>query len=77
MCKKPYRCPVCGGKGVVENGFYTTAQENGWTTTSSIPETCKSCGGTGIIWADNCVGGCQVEEEKVNINEEISAFIID
>ena len=45
----PYCCPVCGGKGVVPTGFY-----EGWSGGSSsdffMPETCRSCNGTGVIW---------------------------
>ena len=40
-------CPVCGGKGLVPNGFY-----NAINTSASIqttPETCRSCGGHGYI----------------------------
>ncbi len=46
----PYVCPVCGGNGLVPNGFYlqTTGQ---WTTSSTAPETCRSCNGQGYILA--------------------------
>ena len=45
----PHRCPVCNGNGLVPNGFYM--QTSGHLSTSSItPETCRSCGGTGIVW---------------------------
>jgi hypothetical protein len=45
----PYKCPVCGGNGLVPNGFYS--QTGGkWWSTSTTPETCKSCSGTGIVW---------------------------
>ena len=45
-------CPVCGGKGLVRNGFYDVGSTNpGETckTTSATPETCRSCGGKGYI----------------------------
>ena len=46
--KQPYKCPVCGGSGLVPNGYYN--QTSGvWSTTSTTPETCKSCNGTGIV----------------------------
>ena len=42
------RCPVCGGNGLVANGFYN--QTSGYWLTSSIsPETCRTCNGTGVI----------------------------
>jgi DnaJ-class molecular chaperone len=44
------RCPVCGGNGIVPNGFYTQLSgPYGWTTTSSMPETCKGCNGSGWV----------------------------
>ncbi len=45
----PYRCPVCGGNGLVDNGFYmqTTGQR---MTANAVPEMCRSCQGTGIVW---------------------------
>ncbi len=42
------RCPICGGNGLVANGFYN--QTSGYWSTSSIsPETCRTCNGTGVI----------------------------
>lgn len=47
--KKPYICPVCLGNGLVPNGFYN--QTSGcWSTTSTTPEICRTCKGTGIVW---------------------------
>lgn len=42
-------CPVCGGKGLVPNGFYTAIGTPYYSTTSTSPETCRSCGGKGYI----------------------------
>lgn len=46
-------CPVCGGKGLVPNGFYDVDSSNlsnyRQKTTSASPETCRSCGGKGYI----------------------------
>jgi len=44
---RPFKCPVCGGRGKVGCNFYT----NGGCGTSSCDETCRSCGGTGIVWS--------------------------
>jgi hypothetical protein len=42
------KCPVCGGNGIVANGFY--GQTSGqWTTASTTPEKCRSCGGLGRV----------------------------
>ncbi|MCK9281538.1 MAG: hypothetical protein M0P71_13010 [Melioribacteraceae bacterium] len=46
---KPYTCPICGGNGLVPNGFYNQTSGQ-WGTTSTTPETCRSCNGTGIVW---------------------------
>ena len=42
-------CPVCGGKGLVPNGFYTAIGTPYYSTTSTSSETCRSCGGKGYI----------------------------
>lgn len=42
-------CPVCGGKGLVPNGFYIAVGTSYYSTTSTSPETCRSCGGKGYI----------------------------
>lgn len=47
--KQPFRCPVCGGNGLVPDGFYniTTGQ---WTApTYVLSINCRSCNGTGIV----------------------------
>jgi DnaJ-class molecular chaperone len=47
--REPYSCPVCGGKGAVQPGFYSLF---GWLgTTVAPPETCRSCDGSGVIWS--------------------------
>ena len=50
-------CPVCGGKGLVPNGFYiSVGASDYYTTNSTAPETCRSCGGKGYIieYSDSC-----------------------
>ena len=47
----PFGCPVCGGRGFGVSGFYSLIG-NTWVTTSTIPETCRSCQGTGVVWSD-------------------------
>lgn len=37
-------CPVCGGNGIVSNGFYNT-----WVTSTTAPEQCRSCNGKGYV----------------------------
>ena len=45
----PYCCPVCGGNGLVPNGFYRQTGGN-WVSSDSTPEQCKTCNGTGVVW---------------------------
>jgi len=42
--KKPFKCPVCEGKGEVYKGFYT----NNYTDSEVM---CRSCIGKGIVWS--------------------------
>jgi hypothetical protein len=44
---KPFKCPICAGKGKLPPGFYSW---NNTTSSSCCEETCKPCKGTGIIW---------------------------
>lgn len=48
--RRPFGCPVCGGRGHVSNGFYSSVGVNCWSSNSLAPETCRSCGGGGIVW---------------------------
>src|SRR5438876_39410 len=41
---KPYCCPVCHGRRTVPNCFYGQ-------TPGTAEQPCKSCTGTGIVWA--------------------------
>ena len=47
--KQPYVCPVCHGKGIVPNGFYNSTG-NVWVVSTTAPEKCRSCNGTGVVW---------------------------
>ena len=42
------KCPVCGGNGLVPNGFYLTATGH-WISSSTAPEPCRACAGQGFI----------------------------
>ena len=48
--RTPFKCPVCGGNGLVPNGFYDMFPQS---TTYITPETCRTCNGSGIIWGDD------------------------
>jgi len=43
-----YRCPVCGGRGLVPAGFYNIGVFGGGSTTATS-ETCRACGGSGLV----------------------------
>lgn len=62
--KKPFACPVCGGTQLVPHGFYDNI--NGgfpYSTTSTIPEKCRSCQ-NGIVWGDD-------DQEDLNFRFEL------
>jgi uncharacterized cupin superfamily protein len=49
--KVPFKCPICGGNGLVPHGFYN--QTGGqWSSTDTTPETCRSCNGSGIVYVE-------------------------
>ena len=56
---KPYKCPVCGGRGTILASFY-----------SNFPDTymgemnCKSCHGTGIVYGSEYTVGFKEEKKK-------------
>ena len=41
-------CPVCGGNGIVSNGFYNHTG-NTLVTSTTAPEQCRSCNGKGYV----------------------------
>jgi len=47
LMKIPYRCPICGGNGIVPGSFYSSVTGGG--TSGNISEKCRSCE-QGIIW---------------------------
>ena len=47
--KKPFKCPVCEGRGLVDSNFYLQSEYS--TSLGTIP--CRSCDGIGIVWSDS------------------------
>ena len=48
------KCPICDGKGIVSGGYFGNPgyiDENGYShwAAGNAAETCKVCGGTGLI----------------------------
>jgi DnaJ-class molecular chaperone len=62
--EEPHRCPVCGGNGLVPNGFYDQTSGQ-WPSCSTLPETCRSCNGTGVIFAALAVAGATKERDEL------------
>ena len=50
--KSVHCCPVCGGNGIVSNGFYNHTG-NTWVTSTTAPEQCRSCHGKGYVVVDD------------------------
>lgn len=44
----PHRCPICNGTGNVPGGFYYSTGD--FCVSNCATETCRTCGGTGVIW---------------------------
>ena len=60
---KPYKCPVCNGRGLVPFNFY----DNIYYGNATIPTpdvTCRSCSGKGII-SGECEK-CKLERERTD-----------
>lgn len=45
--RAPHRCPVCIGRGTVDEDFYTRIGRGGGAGGFT---TCRSCDGSGVIW---------------------------
>ena len=47
-----YKCPVCGGKGLVTSDFYEYKDPYGFSNSAmpTLTKTCRSCGGRGIVF---------------------------
>jgi len=43
------KCPVCDGTGLVSKPPWIAGDVNEWVDSSSVPYTCKTCLGSGII----------------------------
>jgi len=46
----PHVCPVCSGRGFVPQSFYL-GNGPGSSSTGTGTETCRTCNGTGVVWA--------------------------
>lgn len=48
--RTPHRCPVCEGHGNVAGGFFNVAAGVREWSSTTVAESCRPCGGTGIIY---------------------------
>ena len=55
-------CPVCGGNGLVQKGFYNQVSGS-WTSGTTAFEQCRSCYGTGYIIVPDNIFSINEEEE--------------
>ena len=45
------KCPVCNGTGLVSRPPWVAGDMPGWSSTGTGPYPCRTCGGTGTLWA--------------------------
>ena len=59
-----YKCPVCEGRGFVEEGFYNIGSNVYHSTSTNPTTTCRTCGGKGIVFdAEMFKGNCYNHHE--------------
>lgn len=46
----PHKCPVCEGRRSLPAGYYALSLEGTSVHSSTLPETCRTCLGSGILW---------------------------
>lgn len=67
-----YTCPVCGGRGFISCGFYSSQTYDGSSVTGSTStEVCRSCNGRGIVFDEfgtaskrisRCCSNCELND---------------
>lgn len=55
MYREPFVCPICNGRGIVPQEFYEPNRRHYDSTNMKLNylvdmATCRTCGGTGIVW---------------------------
>ena len=71
-----YKCPICGGRGFVPCGFYSSQTYDGSSITNSTStEVCRSCHGRGIVFDEflgstsnginRCCSNCEMNDGLV------------
>lgn len=47
--RTPFKCPVCGGRGIVDSDFYDFNEMKHISPATN----CRSCCGSGIVWGED------------------------
>ena len=66
---QPYTCPICLGRGCVPPGFYNLYT---YGSTSVTMEICRTCNGTGIVWAPGGFVSLFVTEKDIGSQTKAS-----
>jgi hypothetical protein len=48
--RKPHKCPVCQGTGIVSRPPWIAGDIGEWTDSGNNTYPCKACDGKGVIW---------------------------
>jgi len=49
------KCPICEGHGIVVGGFYNVSPNIPCVSTVAT-ETCRNCGGSGVVYVEQGMG---------------------
>ena len=47
---RSHKCPACDGMGTRSRPPYVAGDQTAWSSNSSGPWSCRSCGGGGVLW---------------------------
>lgn len=49
--RKPHKCPVCDGTGLVSKPVGMAGDQTTWVTDNVEPHQCHACIGSGVLWS--------------------------
>jgi DnaJ-class molecular chaperone len=47
---RPYKCPVCNGRGIVSTPPWIASDVQTFTANGTETYPCRACAGTGLVW---------------------------